>query len=524
MTPSSLRCVISTRLLALALAFSTLAPAAAAQEPPPGLEIARRYREAHGPRIVRELASLLALPNVAADTAGIERNAEELVARLAAAGVRAELLRLPGVNPAVWGELDVPGATRTLGIYVHYDGQPVEGMRWTFGPWTPTLTTAALEAGGTARPLPADGEPPSPEWRLYARSASDDKAPIAALLAALHALREAGLAPTSNLRLFLEGEEEVGSPNLGRLIAAHRERFAAPDGWLFLDGPSHASGRPQLTFGVRGVCGLDLTVYGANRSLHSGHYGNWAPVPGQLLADLLASMKDARSGRVLVRGFYDSTLPLGEEERVALAALPSYDAELMKSLGLAAVEGEGASLAERLLLPGLVVHGLASGNVGREARNAIPPTAEAALGLRLVAGNDPGAMLDLVEAHIREQGFHVVREEPDLATRLAHPRLVKVERRDGYPAARTAMSDPWVQGVIAAARTAAASATGNELVLVPALGGSLPLFHFTEGLGKPVVIAPVANHDNNQHAADENLRLGNLWYAVDLYGALLTMR
>ena len=508
------------RLLALLLLAAAGAPAGA--EVAPGLEIARRFREAHGPRLLREYASFLELPNVASDTAGIERNAAWLVERLTAAGARAELWRLGGVNPVVWGELDVPGATRTLGIYVHYDGQPVGGD-WTFEPWTPTLTTAALPAGGTARPLPADGEEVDPEWRLYARSASDDKAPLGALLPVLAALREAGVAPTSNLRFFFEGEEEAGSPNLGKVIDAYRARLDEVDGWLFFDGPVHASGRPQLAFGVRGVTGLELTVYGPLRSLHSGHYGNWAPVPGQLLAELLASMKDARTGRVLVPGFYDSTAPLGAAERAALAALPATDEALRRELGLAAVEGEGESLAERLMLPALVVQGLASGNVGAEARNVIPSTAEASLGIRLVMGNDPERMLDLVEEHIRRQGFHLVREDPDLETRLRHPRIVKAVRGEGYPAARTEMGHPWAQQVVAAARQAASASLDAELVLLPGMGGSLPLHHFTVGLGKPIVIVPVANHDNNQHAADENVRVANLWYAMDLYGALLTM-
>jgi acetylornithine deacetylase/succinyl-diaminopimelate desuccinylase-like protein len=512
---------ISTRVAALALALAAAVPALAA--PPPGIAIAQRYRAAHGPRVLRELAALLEIPNVASDTEGIERNAAALVDRLEQVGVRAELWRLPGVNPVVWGELDVPGATRTLGIYVHYDGQPVAGTDWAFGPWNPTLTTAALPAGGTVRPLPRDGEPIDPEWRLYARSSSDDKAPLGALLPVLAALREAGVPPTSNLRFLFEGEEEAGSPHLGRVVETYRQRLDAVDGWLFFDGPVHASGRPQLAFGVRGVTGLDLTVYGALRPLHSGHYGNWAPVPGQLLSELLASMKDARSGRVLVRGFYDSAAPLGEAERAALAALPDTDEALRRELGLAAVEGGGQSLAERLMLPALVVQGMASGTVGPRARNVIPTTAEASLGVRLVMGNDPDRMLDLVEDHIRAQGFHLVREDPDLETRLAHPRLVKAVRSAGYPAARTEMHHPWVGGVVATAREAAEASLGSELVLLPGLGGSLPLFHFTLALGRPIVIVPIANADNNQHGPDENIRVANLWYAMDLYGALLTM-
>jgi acetylornithine deacetylase/succinyl-diaminopimelate desuccinylase-like protein len=128
-------------------------------------------------------------------------------------------------------------------------------------------------------------------------------------------------------------------------------------------------------------------------------------------------------------------------------------------------------------------------------------------------------MKDLVEEHIRRQGYTIVREDPDLATRLAHPRLVKVRRFSGYPAARTSMDLPIVREVVAAAERA----SGRDLVLVPGMGGSLPLYLFTDRLATPALIVPVANHDDNQHAPDENLRVANLWYAIDLYGALLTM-
>jgi acetylornithine deacetylase/succinyl-diaminopimelate desuccinylase-like protein len=152
-------------------------------------------------------------------------------------------------------------------------------------------------------------------------------------------------------------------------------------------------------------------------------------------------------------------------------------------------------------------------------RNVIPSEATAELGIRLVKGNDPDHMLDLVESHIRDQGYHIVREEPDMETRRSHPLVARVVRGGGYPAARTDLSVPAVQDVVAAARSVA----GDALLLVPSLGGSLPLYLFTEGLGRPAVIVPVANADNNQHAPDENLRIDNLWYGMDLYAALLTM-
>ncbi|MEE8115467.1 MAG: M20/M25/M40 family metallo-hydrolase [Gemmatimonadales bacterium] len=501
-------------LLLLLAAF--VPPAVLAQQD--GLALMREYRAAHGPRILADFAELLSLPTVAADSVGIRRTARYIRDALRARGIETELLEIPGVPPVVYGEWRVPGATRTLGLYVHYDGQPVDTSRWRHGPWTPTLYTRAMEHGGTPRPLPAAGEAVDPEWRIYARSAGDDKAPIGALLPVLAAFRERGVMPTSNLIFFFEGEEEAGSANLHRYLDKFRDRLDDIDVWLFLDGPVHQSGRPLITLGVRGVTGMEITVYGATRPLHSGHYGNWAPVPGQMLAHLLASMK-AEDGTVLVEGFYDSVEPIGPAERDALARMPRYDEQLKRELGLAWTEGGGEALAERLLLPSLTVRGLASGNVGPLARNVIPATATATLGIRLVKGNDPEVMLDLVEAHIRRQGYHIVREDPDHETRLRYPRIVKVARGSGYPAARTEMDLDIVRQIIAAAERAA----GNALVLVPALGGSLPLYLFTDVLGKPAVIVPVANHDDNQHAPDENLRIANLWYAIDLYGALLTM-
>ncbi len=492
-----------------------LAPAAAGQDS--AVDAAREYRRGHEAEIVNAFARLLAIPNVAGDSAGIRRNAEQIVRELEDRGARMEIWTLPGASPLIYGELPAEGATRTLGIYVHYDGQPVDESRWTHGPWEPTLYDGDMAAGARPIPFPQPGEAVDPAWRLYARSAGDDKAPLAALMAALDALEAAGIQRTSDVKFLFDGEEEAGSVHLDEYMDAHRDRLDV-DVWLFCDGPVHQSGRPQLTFGVRGVTGMAVTVYGATRPLHSGHYGNWAPVPGQMLAELLASMKD-ESGRVLVEGFYDSVEPIGREERAALQSLPAYDEELKRELGLSWTEGEPESLAERLLLPSLTIRGMSSGNVGSRARNIIPSEATAALGIRLVKGNDPERMKDRVEVHIRSRGYHIVREEPDRETLLAHRKVARVTRGGGYVASRTAMDTPIARQVVGATRRA----TGQELVLLPALGGSLPLYLFTERLGEPAMIVPIANHDDNQHAPDENLRIANLWYGIDLYAAILTM-
>ena len=353
-----------------------------------GPDVARAYREANEAAILRDFAELLTYPNRARDTADIQRTAAYIRNELTAVGVVSELLQIEGVPPIVYGELKVPDAGRTLGVYVHYDGQAVDPANWTHPPFEPTLYTAAMEAGGEPRPLPAEAEAVDPEWRIYARSAGDDKAPIAALLPVLRSFREAGVTPTSNLIFFLDGEEEAGSPHLGDYMQQWKDLIEPIDIWLFFDGPAHPSGRPQLTFGVRGSMGMEVTVYGATRNLHSGHYGNWAPDTGQILARLLASMKDDE-GQVLVDGWYDTAAPIGPEERAALEAMPDWDDQLKRELGLVRTEGDPETLPERLLVPALNVRGITSGNTGALARNVIPNTAVASLGLRLVKGNDP---------------------------------------------------------------------------------------------------------------------------------------
>ncbi len=516
------------RLAGLALGLTPLLPPAPVALAPSGqeaaVEAARAWRETHGVEILEEFAGLLAVPSVAADRAGLARCAALLAEAFTRRGATMELVEREGAAPLVIGRIDAPGATRTLGLYVHYDGQPVSPEDWTDPPFEPTLRDAPVEQGGARLSLSALA-PESPgarrawpaEWRLYARGAGDDKAPLIALLAALDALAAADLAPTSSFVFAFEGEEEAGSTHLRELFEAAKPALAC-DLWLVCDGPVHQSRRPQLVFGVRGVTSLELTTYGAARPLHSGHYGNWAPNPALELARLLASMKDAR-GRVLVEGYYDTVQPLGAAERAALAALPEFEQALRAELGLAQSEGEGASLAERIALPSLNIRGLRSADVGAAARNIIPASATAALDLRLVRGNDPARMQERVVAHVRAQGWKVIETEPDLATRRAHPRLLRVQRGQGYRAVRTPLDHP----LVPALSSAALAAAGEAPLLVPSLGGSLPLYLFEDVLGTPMVIVPIANHDDNQHAADENLRLANLAYGIDLFAALLRL-
>jgi acetylornithine deacetylase/succinyl-diaminopimelate desuccinylase-like protein len=486
----------------------------------PPVSAVRAYRQAHEHEILAEFVQFLSLPNVAADRANIRRNADALVQLMARRGLNPRLLEATEANvpPVVYGELRVPNAARTLVLYAHYDGQPTDPKQWTgSAPWQPVLRTAALEAGGQIRPLPAAGEPINPEWRLYARSASDDKAGVVAVLNALDALKATGQQPTANIQLFFEGEEEAGSPHLADILSHNKELLSA-DTWIIFDGPVHQTGRKQVVFGVRGVTGVDITVYGAQRPLHSGHYGNWAPNPAMLLARLLASMKDER-GRVLIQGFYDDVEPLGPLERRAIADAPPVDDELKTALGFAQAEGGGKSLLELLNEPSLNIDGINSAEVGAQARNVIPTTATATLDLRLVKGNDHRRQVERLIAHVRRQGFYVTNAEPTDAERRQHPLIARVVARGGYNAERTRMDLPQARAVSAAVQ----SVSAQPVVELPTLGGSLPLYVLREQLGATSITVPLANYDNNQHAENENIRLQNLWDGIEIVAAIMRM-
>ena len=517
--------------LALLLAFSTstaLAQNLSSRRQTPVIKLqpeqvaqeVRDYRLNNEDRIIRELSEFLAIPNIASGTANIQKNAARLVEMLEARGIETHLLSITGRGPVVFGKLAAPNARRTVIFYAHYDGQPVDPAAWTNGnPFQPTLLSDALEAGGKPISLPTNS-PQHPavyndDWRIYARSSSDDKSPIVALLAALDALREKNIPLNVNLKLILEGEEEDGSPNLERTLLAHRNLLDA-DLLITADGPVHQSGRPLVFFGNRGILGFQITTYGAIRALHSGHYGNWAPNPDFNLARLLTTMK-SEDGKVLIDGFYDDVVSLGRTERAALDAMPNNDADLQRELQFAKAEGGGKRLVELLQLPSLNIRGMRSAYVGEQAQNVVPEKAVAALDVRLVKGEDPDKKFEQVVKHIRKQGFYVTSGEPTKEERLAHPLIARVAKDPwNYPASRTSMELPASQALIQVVQ----AATSNDSVIAPTLGGSVPMYIF-EKLNMPWAGVPIVNYDNHQHSSDENLRLGHLWRGMEIYGAIL---
>jgi acetylornithine deacetylase/succinyl-diaminopimelate desuccinylase-like protein len=484
-------------------------------------EKVRDYRGANEHQIIREYLALLSIPNVASDTQNIRRNAEFIAEMMKQRGLTPQLLEGPTPNtpPAVYAEWKTPGAQRTLLLYAHYDGQPTDPKQWTgTQPWQPVFRPGALETNAQIVAAPTERTPFNPEWRIYARSASDDKAGVMAILNAFAALKAKNIPLTANIKFFFEGEEEAGSPHLGEIIKAHRKLLAA-DAWIICDGPVHQSGRKQVVFGARGDVNVDVTVYAAKRPLHSGHYGNWSPNPAMMLARLLASMKD-EDGRVTIDGWYSDIEPLGVRERRAIAEAPQYDEELKKQLGLSSTENHTKSLMELINLPSLNINGFASGDVGALARNVIPTTATAVLDLRLVKGNDHQRQVERLLQHIRKLGYFVTERDPTDEERAQHSPIARVNvRPGGYNAERTSMDLAISLAVIEAVQTT----TPDKIVLLPTSGGSLPLSIITDNLRTVTLSVPIANYDNNQHAENENVRLQNLWDGIETFAALMTM-
>ena len=441
-------------------------------------------------KVLDEFKSFLSIPNVATDKENINRNAEAILVMFARRGIAARQLRIEGAPPIVLGDWRARNAKTTIAFYAHYDGQPVDPAQWATPPWQPAIK----------------------DDRIYARSSSDDKGTIMAMMAAIDQMNENKAVPKVNIKFVFEGEEEQGSPHLAEYLQKFSKDLAA-DAWMLCDGPVHQSRKMQLYFGARGVTDVEMTTYGPLRPLHSGHYGNWAPNPIVSLTHLIDSMRDTNA-RILIPGFYDDVTPLTDAERRALREIPNVDEDLKRELALNRTEG--ASLNEQILKPALNVRGISAGHVGAQASNAIPTEAHASIDFRLVPKETPESVRERVERFLTKSGWFIVHDTPDDATRLAHPNVLQLVWGAGYPPARTSLDSAIGKRV----SNIIAGALGYPPILMPSLGGSIPMYLFEHGGRTPVIGIPIANHDNNQHAANENLRLKNLWDGIDVYTAL----
>ena len=222
-------------------------------------------------------------------------------------------------------------------------------------------------------------------------------------------------------------------------------------------------------------------------------------------------------GRILIDHFFDNVPPISATERAAIRALPVTDTELKREFLLGGTEAGNALLAERILLPAVNLRGIRSGQVGQLATNSIPTDATASIDFRLVPNQTPAHVRELVEAHLRARGWFIVHEQPADSVRLNHEKVMRLVWGAGAPAVKTSMDLP----VSKAIRSVISEATGSAVLAAPMMGGSLPIDIFESALKVPLIIVPIANHDDNQHAKDENLRVQNLFDGIEVFAALM---
>jgi acetylornithine deacetylase/succinyl-diaminopimelate desuccinylase-like protein len=482
--------------------------------PSPEVLRVREWRGQNEGRILGELMQLLALPNVAANRADIAKNADLLTSMFERRGFVVSRWETTG-SPIVFARRDVANARGSVIFYFHYDGQASDPKEWTRGaPYSPAPFLGDQPFNITPQSSGVD-----PNVRIYARSASDDKGPIVAFLGAMDGLIATRANIPWSIRVVLDGEEEAGSRNFNATMQQHAAEVKS-DLAVIVDSPRHPSGLPTVYYGSRGGASATIKVHGAIGDLHSGNYGNFVTDPAMALAKLIATMKDANNN-VAIKGFYDDVTPLTATERRAIDEIPNIDQKLLEEFGLARQEHPESRIELQHNRPTLSILGLEAGQVYTGTRSAIPGSASARIEMRLVKGLNGAKQLDLLEAHIREQGFHVVDKEPDMAIRRKHPLIAQVTRggSGGFPIAKTNMDNP-----ITARAADAIRALDQRLVQMPTIGGSLPFATFSDMLALPSMGLAVVNFDNNQHAANENIRVGHFWEAIEIFAALATMQ
>jgi acetylornithine deacetylase/succinyl-diaminopimelate desuccinylase-like protein len=425
-----------------------------------------RFIDAHLEQTLEEVVAYCRLPTVSAHGTAIDETAKHTLGLLQAEGFEARLLDKPAeAFPVVHAEHS-GRSSRTLLFYNHYDVQPPDPLdEWTSPPF----------------------EPQRRGDKLFGRGVSDDKGNIVSRLLALRALRQVEGALPCNVKFFIEGDEEIGSPQIAPFMATYGSVFEA-DACVWEWGYALWDGSPTLMLGAKGLLCVDIEVQGPNRDVHSS-YGTVVPNPAWRLAWALGSIK-APDERILIEGFYDGVKPPSEEELATLLMLPDDGAELLDSLGLheAVLGVRDVDYRRRHIFePTCTINGLASGYQGKGPKTILPARATAKLDFRLVDDQDPDDIVDKLRAHLGRFGFEDV----------------VVHQSSSERAARTAMDDPFIDVAQAAAR----DVYGRDAYLVPSMAATGPMYHFVHDLGLPTVMAGINYVGGRDHAPDEHVRI-----------------
>ena len=457
---------------------------------------------------------VLSIPNDAISAEWIEENIVWTEKAFGERGFSTERIPTAGA-PLLLASRSFPKAKKTVLVYLQMDGQPVDPARWTQeDPYKPALKKQNKQ--GEWEEIPWDNiKNYKDDWRIFARSASDAKGPVVMFLAAIDALEKIGKQPNYNLKVILDYEEEMGSPNLPKAVEENRILLAADDLVIF-DGPMHRLNKPTLSFGARGISTVQLTTYGPIVPQHSGHFGNYIPNPAFKLSKILASLKDDQ-GKVVVPGFYDGIV-LDEKTKAVLANTPHNEKELQELLQIGAFDQVGPNYQEAIQYPSLNVRGMQSGWINEKVRTIIPAWARAEIDVRLVKESDPLHLHRLIKKHIEGLGYLVLDREPTKEERLSHDKIATYAYEVSYQSFRTDVNAEigvWLGKALL-------RAFGEAPIRVRMSGGSIPISPFVNSLNIPAVAVPTVNRDNNQHSPNENLRLGNYRDGIKTILAILT--
>lgn len=434
--------------------------------------------EANADRFLARMMEYVSHPSISAQNVGIREVANLLVKQLSDLGMEAELVETDG-HPFVLGRRDVDPAKPTVLLYGHYDVQPPEPLEeWLSPPFEPTIR---------------DG-------KVFARGVGDNKGQhFAQLLAIESHLAVSGTLPC-NVIFLLEGEEEIGSPQIASFVEAHADRLDA-DLVVTSDGPLHESGAPVIVCGVRGMASFELRSKTAKRDTHSGNFGGVMPNAIWKLVNLLATMKDP-DGQITIEGLTEPVIPPTNLERAAVEQLP-LDVDAIKTgLGLTELDAPtDRAYWDRLMFhPTLTINGFHGGYGGEGSKTVLPCEALVKCDVRLVEPLTPDYVFDRIRAHVEKHA-------PD----------VEFVRLNGMLPSKTPMDSPYM----APLREAIIAARGVEPLVYPTVGGSLPDYVFTKVLGKPAFVVPYANADEANHAPNENLEIVRFIDGIRTGAALL---
>ena len=351
--------------------------------------------------------------------------------------------------------------------------------------------------------------------RIFARSASDAKGPVMMIINALEIMKRNNIELEYNLKVIMDFEEEISSPNLADAVKKYSSKLKS-DALLIFDGPKHPSNLPTLTFGARGISDITLITYGPIVPQHSGHFGNYAPNPVFRMSEILSSMKDP-NGRVTIPGFYDG-IELDKKTLKILAEVPDDEKKMMNDMHFKKPDNVGKNYQESIQYPSINVRGIESGWVREEVRTIVPSECIAEIDVRLVLESDPIRLHNLIKSHIQELGYYVINRRPTKDERLKHNKIVTFVSSFDYDAFRTDIQSEIGKWLVKSLK----KTFGIEPVKKRTSGGSVPISPFVNTLGIPAVTVPTVNQDNNQHSPNENIKIENYITGIETYLGILT--